>query len=146
MIGDGPGRRRMMPRQRSPRNWIFLALKLALALPVLPCVLLLVVAVDVPFLSLGAYTAYVLLLRWIFTDQQRRCLVCLRLLTQEVRIGSPSHTFLEWYGAESMCARGHGVMQSQELSSTYSGARRWLRLDDSWSELFPGAGSGNPHA
>ncbi len=46
----------------------------------------------------------------MITDQQRRCPVCLRLLTNPVRIGTPSRTFLEWYGAESTCSRGHGLL------------------------------------
>ena len=47
--------------------------------------------------------------------------MCLRLLTDPVRIGSPSQTFLEWYGRKSMCARGHGLLQAPEISASYSG-------------------------
>jgi len=39
-------------------------------------------------------------LRW------RRCPVSLHALTSPARIGTPSQTFLEWYGDESMCSRG----------------------------------------
>ena len=81
----------------------------------------------------------ILALRWVITDQQRRCPVCLRLLTNPVRIGTPSRTFLEWYGAESTCSRGHGLLHVSEISSSYSEKPQWLRLGDSWSGLFSGA-------
>jgi hypothetical protein len=68
-------------------------------------------------------------------DQRGRCPVCLRLLTDSVRIGSPSQTFLAWYGAESICARGHGVLHNPELvNGCY--CKEWLNLDGSWSSLF----------
>jgi hypothetical protein len=69
-------------------------------------------------------------------DQRRRCPVCLRTLTDPVRIGSPSQTFLDWYGGESMCSRGHGLLQVSEISNSCSG-NEWLNLDPSWSGLFP---------
>ena len=71
-------------------------------------------------------------------DQRRRCPVCLRLLTEPVRIGSASQTFLEWYGVESTCSRGHGLLQISEVPASYSGKPEWLALDDSWKSLFSG--------
>ena len=90
------------------------------------------------FAGLGFDAAVILALRWVITDQQRRCPVCLRLLTDPVRIGTPSRTFLEWYGAESTCPRGHGLLHVSEMSSGYSARPEWLGLDDSWSGLFTG--------
>jgi hypothetical protein len=58
------------------------------------------------------------------------------LLTNPVRIGTPSQTFLGWYGAESICSRGHGLLHISEISSSYSETPEWLSLDDSWSDLF----------
>jgi hypothetical protein len=83
-----------------------------------------------------------LLLRWVLIDQRRRCPVCLRLLSDPVRIGAPSQTFLDWYGGESMCPRGHGLLQVPETSTSHSGARQWLDLDASWSDPFIQAGEG----
>jgi hypothetical protein len=79
----------------------------------------------------------VLALRWVITDQQRRCPMCLRLLTDPILIGTSSRTFLEWYGAESACPHGHGLLLTSEIPSTWS-KPQWIVLDDSWSDLFTG--------
>ena len=136
LICDSPGNRRPMPRPSTLRSWFFLILKIGLVLPVLQCTLIAVVVVNVPFLSVGFYAGCVLLFRWVFSDQRRRCSVCLRLLTDPIRIGTPSRTFLQWYGAESMCARGHGFLHAPEIPFTYCGNHYWLNLDDSWKGLF----------
>jgi hypothetical protein len=135
IIKDSPGNRRPIPRPNTARTWLFLCLKLGLALPILQCTIVAVVVVNVAPLSLGFYAACVLLFRWIFTDQRRRCPVCLRLLTDPIRIGTPSQTFLQWYGSESICARGHGLLHSPEISASYSREHKWLDLDDSWRAL-----------
>lgn len=135
IIKDSPGNRRPMPRPGTARSWVFLCLKIGLVLPILQCTIVAVVVVNVPPLSLVFYAACVLLFRWIFTDQRRRCPVCLRLLTDPIRIGTPSQTFLQWYGAESMCARGHGLLHSPEISASYFPEHKWLDLDDSWRAL-----------
>jgi hypothetical protein len=135
IIKDSPGNRRPIPRPNTARSWVFLCLKIGLVLPILQCTLIAVVVVNVPPLSLAFYAACVLLFRWIFTDQRRRCPVCLRLLTDPIRIGTPSQTFLEWYGAESICARGHGLLHSPEISASYSREHKWLDLDHSWRAL-----------
>jgi hypothetical protein len=36
--------------------------------------------------------------------------------------------FLDWYGAESMCSRGHGLLPAPEISASYSGRRHALRV------------------
>jgi hypothetical protein len=120
------------------RRGIFLALKIALVQPIMLCgfmvwILIAPVALFAPF---WICAGFILTLRWVFTDQRRRCPVCLRLLTNPVRIGTPSGTFLEWYGAESTCSRGHGVLHTSEMPSSYSNKLRWLCLDGSWSGLF----------
>ena len=83
--------------------------------------------------QLGMFALWILALRWVLIDQRQRCPVCLRLLIQPVRIGNSSHTFLEWYGAESICSRGHGLQHIPEITASYSGQQEWLNLDDSWS-------------
>lgn len=125
------------------RRSVFLALKILLVQPVLLCgfIVLLLTGPLVPFVpQLGIFSFWALTLRWVLLDQRRRCPVCLRLLTEPVRIGSASETFLEWYGGESLCRRGHGLLQAPEIAASYSGAQRWLDLDDSWKELFPAEG------
>jgi len=116
-------------------------LKIALVQPTMLCGLFaLVLAGSVlPLAPLGVLAMWILTCRWLILDQRRRCPVCLRLLTNPVRIGAPSQSFLEWYGAESMCSRGHGLLQVPELSTSYSGRPHWQRLDGSWRGLFSGA-------
>jgi hypothetical protein len=118
------------------RSWIFLGLKIALVLPILQGGVITMIVFAPGLMGLSTIAASVMLFRWVFADQQRRCPVCLRLLTKPVRIGTPSQTFLEWYGGESVCSRGHGILHVPEISCTHSPKAQWLRLDDSWSGLF----------
>jgi hypothetical protein len=131
------GGSRPTPCARRLRGGIFLALKILFVLPILQCTTL-VVIVFAPFATLGIILLNVALFRWVFLDQRRRCPVCLRLLTLPVRIGNPSQTFLEWYGAESVCSRGHGLLHDPDLVATYAAKAQWLKLDRSWSGLFSG--------
>ena len=126
------------------RRGTFLALKIALVHPLMLCGFLAAnwIQPAVPFAITPIGASWIFLLRWVLIDQRRRCPVCLRLLTDPVRIGAPSQTFLGWYGAESMCTRGHGILQVPEASASNSGARQWLTLDASWSDLFARAGEG----
>jgi len=133
------------PANRHPTSWqsklrrgIFLAVKIALVQPIMLCGLMfwIVIAPVAIFAPLGMCATLIAALRWVITDQQRRCPVCLRLLTKPVRIGTPSKTFLDWYGAESTCSRGHGLLHVSEISGSYSKKAQWLRLGDSWSGVF----------
>lgn len=133
------------PANRYPTSWqsklrlgIFLGLKIALVQPIMLCGFMfwIVIAPVALFGPLGMCATLIVVLRWVITDQQRRCPVCLRLLTNPVRIGSPSKTFLDWYGAESSCSRGHGLLHVSEISGSCSKKAQWLRLGDSWSGLF----------
>jgi hypothetical protein len=115
----------------SLRRAIFLAAKIALVQPVMLCsfVMLLSIGTAVPFVpQLGMLSMWILTLRWVLTDQRQRCPECLRLLTNPVRIGSPSGTFLAWYGAESICSSDHGFLQEPGISASYAGRQQWLRL------------------
>jgi hypothetical protein len=128
-----------MPWQNRLRGGIFLALKIALVQPIMLCgfVVLIWILPVLPIApQLGILAAWMLAFRWLLTDQRRRCPVCLRLLSNPVRIGASSQTFLEWYGAESICSRGHGLLHVSETSSSYSENPEWLTLDDSWRGLF----------
>jgi hypothetical protein len=132
---------------RHPASWpnrlhrgIFLLLKFALVLPVMVSGWVVMIWIG-PAARAGLlapianYTLWFLTLRWVLLDQRNRCPECLRLLTEPVRIGASSWTFLEWYGSESACASGHGLLQIPEIPASYSGAE-WHRLDGSWSGLF----------
>jgi hypothetical protein len=90
----------------------------------------------VPLGNFGLLASSMLAARWVLLDQRRRCPVCLRSLTHPVHIGTPSETFLEWYGTESLCSRGHGLLHTPEVPASYS-TQQWLSLDASWQELFP---------
>ena len=113
------------------RCWIFLTAKSVL----------LVLIVGFGVVDLGAaggfaLFSYFLLFRWAVDDHRERCPVCLRRLTNPTRIGEPSHTFLDWYGTEFMCDRGHGLLHVPEIHTSCYNAQDWLYLDPSWSNLF----------
>ncbi|MGP0074512.1 MAG: hypothetical protein ACLPWF_21560 [Bryobacteraceae bacterium] len=132
-----PADRRALPWPSRLRRTAFLILKIVLLQPVVLCGFLGQATLGPlgGFASLGCDAAVILALRWVITDQQHRCPVCLRLLSSPVVIGTPSRTFLEWYGTESTCSRGHGLLHTSKIWSSYSG-QQWLCLGDSWSALF----------
>ena len=139
-LAMGPVRR--SPHHARARTALFFALKFLLVQPVLLAsfIVLLLTGPHIPILpQLFVFAIWGFTLRWVLLDQRRRCPVCLRLLGDPVRIGSASETFLEWYGGESVCLRGHGMLQEPEFAHSYSAARRWLDLDDSWRGLFSDA-------
>jgi hypothetical protein len=114
------------------RGGLFLAAKIALVQPMMLCGFVVLPHVSaVPAATVALFAYWMLAVRWVLIDQRHRCPVCLRSLTSPVRVGSPSQTFLEWYGAESLCSRGHGLLHDPEISNSYCGARQWLRLDSS---------------
>jgi hypothetical protein len=132
-MGPGANRYPLSWRNRLRRG-IFLALKIALIQPIMFGGFVVVCIMPIANLAFAAYG--ILAFRWVLIDQRRRCPVCLRLLTEPVRIGSASQTFLEWYGVESTCSRGHGLLQISEVPASYAGKPEWLALDDSWKSLF----------
>ena len=121
---------------RNPHCWMFLAAKVALVLPIV-----LFGSLDGFVLIAKGLQAHAMIVstvagfRWILMDQRRRCPVCLRRLTHPASIGQASRTFLELYGTELMCARGHGLLHVPEVRTSYT-SQRWLGLDSSWSSLF----------
>jgi hypothetical protein len=130
-LGDYPTSR-FSPRGAWVRRWLFLAVKMALLLPILVCGLFGAATVFPP--SIQGWLLYVLLaLRWALDDQRKRCPVCLRYLSHPVRIGEASHTFLAWYGTELLCTRGHGLLHVPEIRTSCYSEQRWLYLDPSWS-------------
>ena len=65
-------------------------------------------------------------LRWAMLDQQDRCKHCLVLLLSPARVGRPSHNLLEWAGTEQICRRGHGMLSSPEMETSWCSHSRWL--------------------
>ncbi len=135
-LGEYPANRHALSHATKMRRWIFLAVKMALVLPIV-----LFGSVDVFSLiavglqAHGLIVSSVIGFRWVLIDQRRRCPVCLRVLSNPTTIGQASRTLLEWYGTELVCARGHGLLHVPEIRNSYS-EQRWLHLDSSWSSLF----------
>jgi hypothetical protein len=72
---------------------------------------------------------------WSFTDQRRRCPVCLQRLAMPVSIGSWASMF-EPATTELLCEAGHGSMCVPEAQTDEPD--RWTALDSSWRDLFSG--------
>lgn len=105
-------------------RWMFFATKVALLLATVFCGAITLVTIGAPILA-----GYVFAFRWALMDQRRRCPVCLHVLTNPVRIGDSSHTFLAWHGTELICAKGHGVLHVPETSTSCYRTQRWLSLE-----------------
>lgn len=69
---------------------------------------------------------------WVFSDQRRRCPVCLRILARPVTFGSWA-SVIEPVTTEFLCEEGHGALSLAE-SETGAGDR-WVALDASWRGL-----------
>lgn len=133
-IGECPANR---PWTIRCRRWIFLTLKIVLIAPLIYCMGLDFAALtSTPLQPHALLLGYILAFRWILVDQRKRCPVCLRTLTNPARIGSPAHILLEWYGAEFICSKGHGLMHVPATAASSYGPQRWMHLDASWSGLF----------
>lgn len=137
-LGEYPGMAPWPSRATRLRRWIFLAMKLALILPIVFCGTF-DLAPIISRTGLQAHATllgYVLAFRWALVDQRRRCPVCLRLLANPARIGQPSRTLLDWCGTELICTKGHGLLHVPEIPTSSYSRQRWLYLDPSWRSLF----------
>jgi hypothetical protein len=131
-LGDYPGEHHRFRRR------LFLTAKMALIFAAVIFGARDVALASQNFFS-GAWMTFwgtLLGVRWAFLDQQRRCPVCLRLLSNPVRIGLSSHNFLEWNGIELACLRGHGLLHVPGGLSIWFTRQRWMRFDASWRSLF----------
>ena len=134
-------------RWRGAPYWAFLAFKAAVVAILIPVLWVEGLAILTGWLprregsmalkALGSLFLYVPLLAcalgWAFTDQMRRCPVCLKLLAMPVRIGSWS-SVLEPATTELLCEDGHGTLCVHETDPT--APDRWTTLDESWRDLF----------
>jgi len=130
-LGEYPANSHSPPLATRLRRWFFFAIKIALIILILSCT-----SVSLKWIQPYVWAIYLLTFRWALIDQRQRCPVCLRLLTNPTRIGGPSQTFLEWYGIELMCAKGHGLLYVPEIPTSCYSTQRWLYLDPSWRGLF----------
>ncbi len=78
---------------------------------------------------LGAFGCGII---WVFTDQRRRCPVCLRRLAMPVTLGSWASVF-DPVTTEMVCDEGHGALTMDE--SEIGAGDRWVALDSSWRGL-----------
>ena len=125
------------PANRCGWRWVFFAGKIALVLPLVFFGALDLWPIAGP--AMRAYcmaVGYVIAFRWALIDQRRRCPECLRLLAHPARIGRITETFLEWYGTEFACPKGHGLLHVPETPAISLPTQRWVHLDRSWSGLF----------
>jgi hypothetical protein len=122
------------PRKFRPRQWAFLAAKILLVMPIMLFGSMALAGVGAIIM---APPAGLFAMRWVLDDQRNRCPVCLRLLSNPVRIGQSSHMFLEWHGTELICLHGHGLLHVPERPSIWFTRQRWMDLGTSWSGLFP---------
>ena len=117
------------------RRWFFLAVKIAL------------VALIFWFAAIGLIPIFpgapsILMFGWIFGfrwalgDQRHRCPVCLHLLSNPIRIGSPAKSILDWYGTELICTRGHGMLYVPGDPTSWCSKQHWQYLDPTWSNLI----------
>ena len=128
------------PANRNGWRWAFFAGKIALLLPIVflgvldlaDMIGLKIHAGPILCILVGNVAAF----RWALIDQRRRCPECLRLLAHPARIGMPSQTFLEWYGTEFVCVKGHGLLHVPEIPTASFRTQSWMHLDRSWSGLF----------
>jgi hypothetical protein len=115
------------------RYWTFLLAKTVLILPAVYACAVLGYTSEFPFaivFILAVSPGSILAFRWVLMDQQRRCPQCLRRLSDPVRVGKASHTFLDWYGTEMMCGRGHGILRVPEAVTDGFPAKHWVNLDE----------------
>jgi len=117
---------RTLPLRGQIKACIFHTCKIALVVP-----LTFLLSVDIfaplhPFTSFPAFLLQSFLFallaliafHWAALDCNLRCKHCLRSLAEPVRVGLPSHNFLEWNGSELLCTRGHGVLSIPEIESS----------------------------
>jgi hypothetical protein len=112
------------------RMWLFFGAKVALGVTIAFFGILdLGAGTDTELRAHGLILGLVIALRWALKDQRRRCPVCLRRLTNPICFGEASHTFLDWYGTELICADGHGMMHVPEIPTSSYPEPRWVVLD-----------------
>lgn len=118
------------------RRWFFLAVKIALV-----DMIIWLAALSLVPLWPGAPSTllfgWIFGSRWALGDQRQRCPVCLRRLSNPMRIGSPAKSILAPYGTELTCPRGHGSLYVPGAPTSWSSKQRWHYLDPTWGTPRP---------
>jgi hypothetical protein len=143
-LGEYPRHNGRLPWPARMRRWIFFWSKFALFVPLVCFTSLDAAYASHPlnsttgqYIQLGiSFFGFLFAFRWILQDQRKRCPVCLRVLSNPVRVGLASRNFLAWNGTELICAGGHGLLHIPELPTSWFGTQRWQYLDPSWGSLF----------
>lgn len=73
---------------------------------------------------------------YAIADRRVRCRECLERLQLPARIGLPGNLLFGTAGTEMVCRRGHGALYVDEKPENVHEADRWIRLDESWRDLF----------
>jgi len=113
---------------------IFHACKIALLVPL---TFLLCVDLFAPLHPLSSFPAFLLqsfafalfaliAFHWAALDCNLRCKHCLSSLAEPVRVGCPSHNFLQRNGFELLCVKGHGLLSVPEIETSSYSSRRWF--------------------
>ena len=110
-------------------RWTFLLLKIGFAVTIAFCVCFYLASLTrtVLFEADGLVAAYVIAFRWTLTDQNRRCPICLRRLTDSAPIGQRCRIFLESRSTKYSCPKSHGELDIPEVPTSFT-PRRWRDL------------------
>jgi hypothetical protein len=73
---------------------------------------------------------------WAWHDDRKRCRTCLCRLSMPVQMGSRGHILMEWMSMELVCPNGHGLLWAPEDQLESHPKDQWLRLDETWRDLF----------
>ncbi|HLW97044.1 MAG TPA: hypothetical protein VKR82_00240 [Candidatus Acidoferrales bacterium] len=123
-IGEYSAMPGSLSRAKRFERWAFLGIKLCLFISIIFCGTLDLAPVLGRLLPQFTLVAYFLAFRWALLDQRQRCPVCLRVLSNPIRIGQLSQIFLERSGTEYLCLNGHGSLYVPEILTTFS-AQYW---------------------
>jgi len=118
------------------RRWLFLAFKIFLLapIPVFVCIALLPIFPPAPWIVVFGW---ILGFRWVVADQRLRCPVCLHLLSNSTPVGSAAQLVHGSYGAELICARGHGSLYAPNIPTSWCSSQRWQYLEPSSASPRP---------
>ena len=127
-LGEYPANRSVSSLLTRLRRWLFLAVKILLLVPIplFVCIVLLPLFPPAPCI---VFFGWIFGFRWILADQRQRCPICLHLLSDSTPVGNAAQLVLGSYGAELVCARGHGSLYAPNIPTSWCSSQRWQHLD-----------------
>jgi hypothetical protein len=128
--------------KRRLRRWGLLCAKIAFLMPIVYFASLdLAYSYMSSFSALSGYIHFACSfsicffgMSWALRDQQQRCPICLKRVTNPTTVGQPSRIF------ELICVGGHTLVHVPEMPINRFSAQRGLYLDASWRFLFASSG------